>query len=509
VTDTGDFEFSLWDAATAGTQIGSTLQVGGVTIDGGRFTVSLDFGAAAFNGDARWLEIAVRVPSGSGGYTTLSPRQPLEASPYALQTRGIHVDDAGDVGVGTTTPLARLEVVDDGTRTLRAYNDAASGGVAVQASAGADTGWATAVEAYTASPGGVGVYAFNEAESGNGYAVHGENMSPSGAAIYGHATNGDPYSSGAGVYGRADGDYGAAGVYGIATATGGTAYGVKGEDQSTGNYGALGTLDVGVRGHAASPTDLSAYFTGGAVQVDADLNLRTGSGFATIKLDPEYGAGNAGRIEVQGSGDYSVLHATGNGSGDSDATLRVVNTQVSGGLAAYATSIGDQPTVKIKNSGPGETLWLDSSGGGDLLVAHDDTLGQDSLRVGGDGITYVTDLEVTGAYQGTIGPNNGAPFPRPAYDSGWIALADGGEQLILTHGIGGNSDDYVVDLQFKDLNATLNIGVHNFAIGMLYPSVTESWGGYWRNLTSTKITIQRAVDDLRCDEFRVRIWVVQ
>ncbi|MBD3237373.1 MAG: hypothetical protein GF330_11755, partial [Candidatus Eisenbacteria bacterium] len=28
------------------------------------------------------------------------------------------------------------------------------------------------------------------------------------------------------------------------------------------------------------------------------------------------------------------------------------------------------------------------------------------------------DLKVTGAYVGEIGPDNGAPFPRPAYDSG-------------------------------------------------------------------------------------------
>src|SRR5207244_3413240 len=70
----------------------------------------IDFGAAAFNGDARWLEIAVRSPAGGGTFTTLSPRQPLTGAPYALQTRGLYVDTTGKVGIGTTAPAWRLEV---------------------------------------------------------------------------------------------------------------------------------------------------------------------------------------------------------------------------------------------------------------------------------------------------------------------------------------------------------------------------------------------------------------
>ena len=43
-----------------------------------------DFGGNAFNGADRFLQIAVRCPVGSGSYTTLTPRQPLTAAPYAL-----------------------------------------------------------------------------------------------------------------------------------------------------------------------------------------------------------------------------------------------------------------------------------------------------------------------------------------------------------------------------------------------------------------------------------------
>ncbi len=90
VNDTCDFQFSLWDAAGGGTQIGATQTRTNVAVSNGYFTIpDLDFGSAAFQGDARWLAIAVRCPAGSGSYTTLSPRQALTAAPYALALPGL------------------------------------------------------------------------------------------------------------------------------------------------------------------------------------------------------------------------------------------------------------------------------------------------------------------------------------------------------------------------------------------------------------------------------------
>ena len=96
VNDTCDFQFSLWNAAgsgsppTGGTQIGSTQTKTNVTVSNGLFTISsLDFSSDHFNGDARWLQIAVRCPAGSGSYTTLSPRQKLNPAPYALALPGL------------------------------------------------------------------------------------------------------------------------------------------------------------------------------------------------------------------------------------------------------------------------------------------------------------------------------------------------------------------------------------------------------------------------------------
>ena len=90
VTATCDFQFGLYDALNGGSAKGNTPQtVPGWPVTDGYFTVSLDFGANAFDGNARWLEISVRCPAGGGSYTTLSPRQPLTPAPYALALPGL------------------------------------------------------------------------------------------------------------------------------------------------------------------------------------------------------------------------------------------------------------------------------------------------------------------------------------------------------------------------------------------------------------------------------------
>ena len=87
INDTCDLTFGLWDAASGGAQGGVDSVVSGVVGAGGEFTAVLNttgqFGSSAFNGEARWLETAVRCPTGSGEYTALSPRQPLDAAPLA------------------------------------------------------------------------------------------------------------------------------------------------------------------------------------------------------------------------------------------------------------------------------------------------------------------------------------------------------------------------------------------------------------------------------------------
>ena len=79
-----DLRFTIFDSPSNGNSLAAiTNSPTGVT--NGLFTVQLDFGANIFNGSARWLDIAVRTNGSVGSFTSLTPRQPFTATPYAIQ----------------------------------------------------------------------------------------------------------------------------------------------------------------------------------------------------------------------------------------------------------------------------------------------------------------------------------------------------------------------------------------------------------------------------------------
>lgn len=81
-TGAAEFQPTLWDAPNEGTKVAdnSPPQVV-VTVTNGLFVLPLDFGDS-FPGSERWLQLEVR--TGSGPFTTLSPRQKLTPTPYAI-----------------------------------------------------------------------------------------------------------------------------------------------------------------------------------------------------------------------------------------------------------------------------------------------------------------------------------------------------------------------------------------------------------------------------------------
>ena len=83
-----DFTVKLHASATGGTALG-TVNVPAVPVTEGIFTLSLDFGAAAFDGSARWLEIILRKQGDSGEPAVLSPRQEITPAPYALVAKTV------------------------------------------------------------------------------------------------------------------------------------------------------------------------------------------------------------------------------------------------------------------------------------------------------------------------------------------------------------------------------------------------------------------------------------
>jgi len=106
-----DFRFKLFDEANTvtGNQVGGDVNQPDVDVIDGYFTVELDFNEPnAFNGDARWLQTAVR-PGDScdpNGFVILSPRQEVTPTPYALyavKAAGFYIPMK--LGDGAHTPM--------------------------------------------------------------------------------------------------------------------------------------------------------------------------------------------------------------------------------------------------------------------------------------------------------------------------------------------------------------------------------------------------------------------
>jgi hypothetical protein len=138
-----------------------------------------------------------------------------------------------------------------------------------------------------------------------------------------------------------------------------------------------------------------------------------------------------------------------------------------------------------------------------MFIYHNGTVAFKNGMVGIGTFTPTNHLEVHGNVLVT-GQARGT-FPRPDYDSGWVVLSTaGGSQdgvATLTHNLGGNVDNYVVDLMSRDPNS--GYGINNHGIGT-YP--TERGFFFW-NLTTTSLGIFRESSDVTSDEVRVRIWV--
>jgi hypothetical protein len=403
-----DFRFRLFDDPAAGTQVGDALFFNDQTVENGLFTLELDFGAGIFTGDALWLEVGVkRQPLDP--FTVLSPRQPLDAAPYALyaldagsagfwaaSANDIYNTNSGNVGIGTTTPSATLEVANEGNTY--------------------------AIQAASSS---IPVYAVRNSTTGSEPAIHGESGSGTAqaAAILGVLTNETPGSGasavrghvpttsafGIGVWGDHDGDgwglhgtsVGGSGVYGSASASSGTTYGVRGRAWSpegcgvygysgvgTGVYGSAtetsGT-NYGVRGNTASPDGYAGYFTGGRSYFEGNVGIgaENPSWPLTIYSDTSgHAMWTSGQVHLQRGGTaLKIIHGSG---GDNHST------EFDG---SHINSVGAPftPALNLNTASSGNVLI--ANGGGNVGIGT--TSPAAKLDVAGTARAEV--VEITGA----------------------------------------------------------------------------------------------------------------
>ena len=106
---TYDLRFTVYDLSGAfGTVIAGPITNSATAVSNGLFTVTLDFGAGVFTGASRWLEIGVKTNGSTNAFFTLSPRQPMTATPYAITAANLTGTISGSTILDATITASKM-----------------------------------------------------------------------------------------------------------------------------------------------------------------------------------------------------------------------------------------------------------------------------------------------------------------------------------------------------------------------------------------------------------------
>lgn len=128
---TYQMQFALFDAAEGGNQIGATFSNPNVQVINGIFTVSLNFGAEAFSGASRFLQIRI-FSTATNAYIALNPRQPLTSAPYALKSLNANTAETANNSNNLGGIAANQYVLTDDSRLSDDRNPTAGSGFYIQ-----------------------------------------------------------------------------------------------------------------------------------------------------------------------------------------------------------------------------------------------------------------------------------------------------------------------------------------------------------------------------------------
>ena len=263
----------------------------GTTAPNYRLTV-IDDGSDALRLATTAADSSVRVlgrPSGGGLFSIETSSGSNQMAFSTAGTEAMRIADDGEVGIGTSSPDARLHV--SGSPVTIQANNSNGGGVAVRATGAGALGFGVKAEASYET--GTGVYGAHTAATGTEPGVHGITHS---------------------------GDPGAAGVLGEAMTIAGSDCGVLGRTiaRGTGAAGVLGeyagTEEVDIPGvmGISEPSPfwgVGGEFDGGWIGVRGVADL--------VGIGERYGAvfrgagGSAANFGVYAEGDYAGVEATG------------------------------------------------------------------------------------------------------------------------------------------------------------------------------------------------------
>jgi len=424
-----DFEFRLFAHPTLNSfPVGDMVEVNDLDVIDGYFTVLLDFGDKAFTGNARWLEIGVRPGDSEERCTILKPRQEVTPAPYAIYAENTGNDNdwmvsdsnmysipTGYIGIGTTTPISKLEVVSTenhhGIRSTVPY-------IAVwgrrTGTSGTWPGVHGECDSLSNNTAGVRGVITSESPGTNSAGVRGVNngTGDKGAGLYGwHA--GDGY----GVYGDTGGN--GIGVYGIHSSSTGKAPGVKGVTNTTSSYcsailgeatsptGAIYGVQglsasnngIGVAGRTTAPTGIT---TGVAGQSDSVGGIGV-SGWASHIDGTNYG----GYFQAAGADGTGVFAFHDSGSGTAPAVM-ARNDSASANAYSVHGRLNNTSPGSLSAGVFGENLGTGSAGIGVYGAQNGTGWGVYGKCIGGIGVRAwggqygvysVGDVFTTGSYQ--------------------------------------------------------------------------------------------------------------
>ncbi len=328
-----DFTFSLYDALSGGTQIGATLNASSVSVNNGDFSVDLDFGSGVFTGDARYLEISVDC---GGGASALSPRQALNAVPYAL---GLH---PGATIEGTNAVLT-------GIATGTTSNNR---GLVGEVTSTSGSGQGVRGETASSNSQSIGVYGLATSVSAAGTGVKGQNNGTSGYGVWGQGGSGAT-----GVLGQT----GSGSNYGVWAYNSGSGVALRAESQS-------GSI---IEGWDLSDAVTPKFVVSNSGQVTANGGLIVSGGSGdSVSLT---GSGNVLTVASSGSNSVGVYGSSSSSSGrgvfgeatastgSTSGVRGVTNSNSNGATGVYglATSASATGTgVKGQNNGTsGYGVW--------------------------------------------------------------------------------------------------------------------------------------------------------
>lgn len=401
------------------------------------------------------------------------------------------------VGIGTTNPLSLLSIGGDGNPGYTIY--------------GQNTNeWGTGVYGEVPSGSGFGVIGkalgtgdlinyggFFQAEGIQGFGIYGEANGTSGIGVYGKSTNG--------IAGQFDGTTYFNGTVGIGTMS--PAWELEVVNPIPAEGAEVGVTSNDAAGaFAAYSSTLGTPFQhfGGRISLFSNittlgLDLRADGSAGDIRFYSGGAAPANERMRITNIGNVGIGTVSPNDKLHvAEGDLRLDNYWKVGWGSDFNSIHGSsvENYIRFRTNGTDKVII---TGDGDVGIGT--TMPDTKLDVNGD-IKVSDDLEVNGAYKGNIGPNNGAPFPRPAYDSGWEWI-DSGEHKKFVHNVGQNTDNYFVNVIVRNQNGNIS----NNKIGHYYDYLRSGFDGYaWDGLTNVNIFVHFSTL-YPAGYARVRIWV--